>query len=65
MQIKVNNNDINHAVKKLKRKLQQDGMFRELKHRRHYEKPSMRRRRKAMEAERRLRKKLRKMQQHR
>lgn len=65
MQIKVNNNDINHAVKKLKRKLQQDGMFRELKNRRHYEKPSVRRRRKAMEAERRLRKKMRKMQQHR
>ena len=61
MQIKVSNNDINYAVRKLKRKLQQDGMFRELKNRRHYEKPSVRRRRKQREAERRLRKKMRKM----
>jgi len=61
MQIKVNNNDINYAVRKLKRKLQQDGMFRELKNRRHFEKPSERRRRKAREAERRLRKKIRKL----
>lgn len=61
MQIKVNNNDINYAVRKLKRKLQQDGMFRELKNRRHFEKPSERRRRKAREAERRLRKKMRKL----
>lgn len=61
MQIKVNNNDINYAVRKLKRKLQQDGMFRELKNRRHYEKPSVRRRRKQREAERRLRKKIQKM----
>jgi len=57
----VNNNDINYAVRKLKRKLQQDGMFRELKNRRHFEKPSERRRRKAREAERRLRKKIRKL----
>lgn len=61
MEIEVRNNDINYAVKKLKRKLQQDGMFRELRNRRSYEKPSERKRRKQREAERRLRKKLRKM----
>lgn len=61
MEIKVNNNDINYALKKMKRKLQQDGMFRELKNRRHYEKPSVRRRRKEKEAQRRLRKRMRKM----
>lgn len=62
MEIKVNNNDVNFALRKLKRKLQQDGMFRELRNRRSYEKPSVRRRRKTQEAERRLRKKMRKMQ---
>jgi len=62
MEIKVNNNDVNFALRKLKRKLQQDGMFRELRNRRSYEKPSVRRRRKTQEAQRRLRKKMRKMQ---
>ncbi len=62
MEIKVNNNDVNFALRKLKRKLQQDGMFRELRNRRSYEKPSVRRRRKTQEAQRRLRKKMLKMQ---
>ncbi len=61
MEIKVNNNDVNYAIKKLKRKLQQDGMFRELRNRRSYEKPSVRRRRKQKESQRRLRKKMRRM----
>lgn len=61
MEIKVNNNDVNYALKKLKRKLQQDGMFRELRNRRSYEKPSVRRRRKQKEAQRRLRKKMRRI----
>lgn len=64
MEIKVDNNDINRAMRRLKRKLQQDGMFRELRTRRHYEKPSVRRRRKEQEAQRRLRKRLRKMTRH-
>lgn len=62
MEIKVSNNDVNYALKKLKRKLQQDGMFRELRNRRSYEKPNVRRRRKTQEAQRRLRKKMRRMQ---
>lgn len=61
MEVKVFNDDVNRASKKLRRKLQQEGMFRELKHRRFYEKPSVRRRRKQKEAERRLRKKMRRM----
>ena len=61
MEIKVNNNDVNYALKKLKRKLQQEGMFRELRNRRSYEKPSVRRRRKQKEAQRRLRKKMRRI----
>lgn len=62
MEIKVIDGNLTKAMKVFKRKLQQEGLFRELKHRRHYEKPSVRRKRKAAEAERRLRKKMRRMQ---
>ena len=61
MEIKVINDDVNRASKKLRRKLQQEGVFREMKRRRFYEKPSVRRRRKEKEAARRLRKKMRRM----
>ncbi|MDO3377628.1 30S ribosomal protein S21 [Geoalkalibacter halelectricus] len=61
MEIKVHNDDLNKAMKVMKRKLQQDGFFRDLKKRRFYEKPSQRRKRKEEEAARRLRKKARKM----
>ena len=60
MEIIVKNNDVNFALKKLKRKLQQEGMFRELRNRRFHEKPSVRRRRKVKESERRMRKLMRK-----
>lgn len=40
----------------MKKKLQREGMFREMKRRRHYEKPSERRAREAADAVRRLRK---------
>jgi small subunit ribosomal protein S21 len=62
MEIKVINDDVNRASKKLRRKLQQEGLFREMKRRRYYEKPSVRSRRKEKEAARRLRKKMRRMQ---
>ena len=61
MEIQVRDNDINYAVKKLKRKLQQEGLFREMKQRKFYEKPSIKRKRKEKEAQRRLRKKMRAM----
>ena len=60
MEIKVINNDLNRAMRQMKRKLQQDGMFRELKRRRFHEKPSSKRKRKQLEALRRERKRLRK-----
>jgi len=60
MEIQVRNNDVNFALKKLKRKLQQEGLFRELRTRRFHEKPSDRRRRKEKQARRRLRKLMRK-----
>ncbi len=61
MEIKVFDGDVNKAVKVLKRKLQQDGLFREMKTRRFHEKPSIKKRRKAKEAQRRLRKKMKRM----
>ena len=62
MEIKVHNDDLNKAMKVMKRKLQQDGFFRDLKKRRFYEKPSMRRKRKQAEARRRMLRAMRKMQ---
>ena len=52
----VRDNNIDQALKALKKKLQREGVFREMKLRRHYEKPSERRAREAAEAVRRARK---------
>ena len=56
--VKVEGNNINQAIKKLKKKMEREGFFREIKKRRYYEKPSQKRRRQAMESLRRLRKKM-------
>ncbi|MCF6290194.1 MAG: 30S ribosomal protein S21 [Desulfobacterales bacterium] len=48
--------DIEYAIRQLKKKLQMDGIKRELKRREFYEKPSEKRRRKQAEAKRKLRK---------
>ncbi|MBM4145730.1 MAG: 30S ribosomal protein S21 [Nitrospira sp.] len=50
MEIKVNGNDVEKALKILKRQIQKDGLLRELKERRFYEKPSVKSRRKQREA---------------
>ncbi|MEE9566606.1 MAG: 30S ribosomal protein S21 [Desulfobacteria bacterium] len=55
LEVKVVGNDLEKAMKVLKRKLQRDGLFRRLKAKRSYEKPSERRRRKRRESERRKR----------
>ncbi|MBW2195285.1 MAG: 30S ribosomal protein S21 [Deltaproteobacteria bacterium] len=55
MEVKVHNNDLEKAMKVLKKKLQKDGLFRRLKAKRSYEKPSECRRRKRRESERRQR----------
>ena len=60
MQVFVRDNDINSALRVLKEKMQREGMFREMKRRRAYEKPSERRAREQAEALRRHRKMLRK-----
>src|SRR5690606_10840494 len=60
MQVFVRDNDVDHALRQLKRKLRREGLFRELKRRRAYEKPSERRARERVESVRRRRKALRK-----
>ena len=60
MQVFVRDNDVNSALRVLKKKMQREGTFRELKLRRSYEKPSERRVREKAESVRRYRKMLRK-----
>ena len=55
MQVVVRDNNVDQALKALKKKLQREGVFREMKIRRHYEKPSERRAREAAHALRRAR----------
>ena len=56
MQVHVRDNNVDQALRALKKKMQREGIFREMKLRRHYEKPSERRARERAEAIRRLRK---------
>ncbi|SDF51666.1 SSU ribosomal protein S21P [Limimonas halophila] len=56
MQVHVRDNNVDQALRALKKKMQREGVFREMKLRRHYEKPSERRARERAEAVRRLRK---------
>ena len=60
MQIMVRDNDVDQAMRVLKKKLQREGVFREMKLRRSYEKPSERKVRERAEAIRRVRKLMRK-----
>lgn len=46
LQVQVKNNNVDRALKALKRKLADDGLFRKLQERERYEKPSDKRRRK-------------------
>lgn len=50
MDIKVYGNDVEKALKSLKRQLQKDGLFKEIKQRSFYEKPSVKAKRKRREA---------------
>ncbi|HUV31934.1 MAG TPA: 30S ribosomal protein S21 [Devosiaceae bacterium] len=63
MQVTVRDNNVDQALRVLKKKLQREGLFREMKRRRAYEKPSEKRARKAGEAIRRARKAARKQAQ--
>ena len=63
MQIFVRDNNVDQALRALKKKMQREGIFREMKLRNHYEKPSEKRARQKAEAVRRARKLARKRAQ--
>ncbi len=50
MQIRVRDNNVDQALRALKKKLQREGVYREMKLRRHYEKPSEKRAREKADA---------------
>ncbi|GAO98906.1 30S ribosomal protein S21 [Caedimonas varicaedens] len=56
MQVLIRENNVEQGLRLLKKKLQREGLFREMKLRRNFEKPSERRKREKSEAIRRLRK---------
>ena len=63
MQVLVRENNVDQALRVLKKKMQREGLFREMKARRSYEKPSEKRSREKAEAIRRTRKAARKLAQ--
>ena len=56
VQVFVRDNNVDQALRALKKKMQREGVFREMRLRKHYEKPSERRVREKAEAVRRARK---------
>jgi len=60
MKVIVYDNQIEKAIRDLKRKLSKEGFFSEIKERRFYDKPSVQRKKKQAKAAKRLRKKQRK-----
>jgi small subunit ribosomal protein S21 len=63
VEVTVLSRDIEKALRSLKKKLQLDGVFGELKKRRFYEKPSVKKKRKQLEAQKRKRKLLKRSRQ--
>ena len=63
MQVHVRDNNVDQALRALKKKLQREGVFREMKLKQHFEKPSVRKAREKAEAIRRARKLARKKNQ--
>jgi small subunit ribosomal protein S21 len=60
LQVLVRDNNVDQALRVLKKRMQREGVFREMKMRKYYEKPSEKRVREAAEAVRRTRKAARK-----
>lgn len=61
MEVKVLSRDVEKALRMLKKKLQADGLLGDLKKRRFYEKPSVKKKRKQLEAQKRRNKLARRM----
>lgn len=56
VQVVVRDNNVEQAIRALKKKMQREGDFRQMKLRRYYEKPSIKKKREQAEAEKRCRK---------
>ena len=54
IEVLVRDNNVEKALRVLKKKLQKDGLFRELRLRQHFEKPSLKKQRKLKESLRRI-----------
>ena len=54
IEVLVRDNNVEKALRVLKKKLQKDGLFRELRMRQYYEKPSLKKQRKLKESLRRI-----------
>ena len=63
MHVSVRDNNVDQALRALKKKMQREGIFREMKLRNYYEKPSEKKAREKAEAIRRVRKLARKRSQ--
>ena len=61
--VEVIDNQVDAALKLLKKQMLKEGAFQEMKRRAHYEKPSVKRKRKAAQARRKRRKAMRRQQQ--
>ncbi len=64
MKIVVFDNQIEAALKQLKKQMLKEGLFQEMKRRQHYEKPSVKRKRKAAQARKKRRKALKRTLQY-
>lgn len=60
LEVRVDDRGVERAIRKLRRLMASEGVLREIKRRRHYEKPSVRSKRKLREAERRRKRRERK-----
>ena len=65
LEVRVDDRGVERAIRKLRRLLASEGVLREIKRRRHYEKPSVKSKRKLREAERRRKRRERKRHQDR
>jgi small subunit ribosomal protein S21 len=62
MKVDVHDNEIEPALKALKKLMLKTGLFQEMKRREHYEKPSVKRKRKQAQARKKLRKAMKRAQ---
>tara|TARA_Y100000590_G_scaffold468786_1_gene653113 strand:+ start:3614 stop:3814 length:201 start_codon:yes stop_codon:yes gene_type:complete len=56
LEVTVKDNNVEQAIRSLKKKMQREGLYREMKIRKHYEKPSLKKAREKTESIRRYRK---------